>query len=86
MIINNNEFEVTREIEVWPLGIPMDAQLHPLISSDSMGYITDGVTMRVKDGILSITLSRKSGIVLRYNSYEAVSSEEFWADNFIDFT
>jgi alpha-glucosidase len=43
------------------------------------------VTRRVKDGILSITLSRKSGIVLRYNSHEAVSSEEFWADNFFDF-
>ena len=85
VIINNNEFEVTREIEVWPLGIPRDAQLHSLISSDSMGYITDGVTRRVKDGILSITLSRKSGIVLRYNSHEAVSSEEFWADNFFDF-
>ena len=50
-----------------------------------MGYITDGVTVRVKDGILTLTLSRKSGTVLRYNSFEAVSDEEFWADNFFDF-
>ena len=83
--INNNDFEVTKEIPVWTLGIPLDAKLHPLLTSDNMGYITDGVTVRVKDGILTLTLSRKSGTVLRYNSFEAVSDEEFWADNFFDF-
>ena len=85
IVINNNDFEVTREIEVWPAGIPMDAKLHPLITSDNVGYITDGAVQRAKDGVLSITLSRRSGIILRYNSFEAVSSEEFWADNFLDF-
>ncbi len=85
IVINNNDFEVTREIEVWPAGIPMDAKLHPLITSDNVGYITDGPVQRAKDGVLSITLSRRSGIILRYNSFEAVSSEEFWADNFLDF-
>ncbi len=84
--INNNDFEVTKEIPVWTLGIPLDAKLHPLVTSDNLGYITDGVTVRVKDGILTLTLSRKSGTVLRYNSFEAVSDEEFWADNFFDFT
>ncbi len=85
VVINNNDFEVTKEITVWPAGIPRDAKLHPEISSDNMGFVLDGAPIRVKDGILTITLSRKSGTVLRYNSFEAVSDEEFWADNFIDF-
>ena len=83
--INNNDYEVTREIEVWPAGIPMEATMHVLMSSDSVGFVTDSATIRVKDGILTLTLSRRSGAVLRYNSFEAVSKEEFWADNFIDF-
>ena len=85
VVLNNNDFEVTREFEVWPIGIPMEAQLHPLIISDNVGFVVDGATIRVKNGILAITLSRRSGVVLRYNSFEAVSSEEFWADNFVDF-
>ncbi len=83
--INNNDFEVTKEIEVWPIGIPRDGKLTPLISSDSVGFITDGAQYRAKDGVLTLTLSRKSGIVLRYNSFEPVSDEEFWNDNFFDF-
>ena len=84
--INNNDFEVTKEISVWALGIPRDAKLHPLMTSDNVGYRTDGSVLRVKDGVLTLTLSRKSGTVLRYNSFEAVSDEEFWADNYFEFT
>ena len=83
--INNNDFEVTKEIEVWQTGIPRDANLSTLLSSDYTGYIKDGSTVRVKDGVLTLTLSRKSGIVLRYNSFAPVSDDEFWADNFFDF-
>ena len=83
--INNNDYEVTKEIEIWPLGIPMDAKLQPLIISDSVGYITEAATVRAKNGVLTLTLSRKSGIVLRYDSFEAVSDEEFWADNYFEF-
>ncbi len=83
--INNNDFEVTKEIEVWQTGIPRDANLSTLLSSDYTGYIKDGSTVRVKDGVLTLTLSRRSGIVLRYNSFAPVSDDEFWADNFFDF-
>lgn len=83
--INNNDFEVTKEIEVWTTGVPMDAKLSTLLSSDNTGYNTDESTLRVKNGVLTLTLSRKSGIVLRYNSFAPVSDDEFWADNFFDF-
>jgi len=63
----------------------MDAKLQPLIISDSVGYITEAATVRAKNGVLTLTLSRKSGIVLRYDSFEVVSDEEFWADNYFEF-
>ncbi|MBQ6588482.1 MAG: alpha-glycosidase [Butyrivibrio sp.] len=83
--INNNDFEVTKEIEVWPTGIPRDTKLSTLITSDYTGYNTDGSTVRVKDGVLTLTLSRRSGTVLRYNSFAPVTDDEFWADNYFDF-
>ncbi len=83
--INNNSFEVTREIEVWPLGIPRDAKCKQLICSDGKGYDTSGATKTIKDGVLSLTMSRNTGYVIRYDSFGAVSDEEFWSDNIIEF-
>ena len=83
--INNNSFEVTREIEVWQLGIPRDTKLRQLIVSDGTGFDATVTTKTVNDGVLSLTMSRNTGYVLRYNSYAAVSDEEFWSDNVIEF-
>ena len=83
--INNNSFEVTRDIEVWPMGIPKDARFKQLIVSDVKGYDTSETFKSTKDGILSLTMSRNTGYVLRYDSFEAKSDEEFWADNFFKF-
>ncbi len=83
--INNNSFEVTREIEVWPLGIPKDAKCRQLICSDGKGYDTSETMKTVKNGVLSLTMTRNTGYVLRYDSYGAVSDEEFWSDNIIEF-
>ena len=83
--INNNSFEVTRDIQVWPLGIPRDAVFKQLLVSDGTGFDTAPTTKSVKDGILYLTMSRNTGYVLRYDSFEAVSDEEFWSDNFFKF-
>lgn len=85
VFINNNEFEVTKDIDVSALGIPKDAFLNQLILSDGSGFRTDIGGMRVKNNILTITLSRLSGLVLRYDSHAPISAEEFWADNTLDF-
>jgi alpha-glucosidase len=85
VFINNNEFEVTKDIDVSALGIPKDAFLNQLILSDGSGFRTDIGGMRVKNNILTITLSRLSGLVLRYDSHAPISTEEFWADNTLDF-
>lgn len=83
--INNNSFEITREIEVWPMGVPGDAGFVQLIASDAREYDTSQVRRTAKNGVLSLTMSRNAGYVLRYDSFEAVSDEEFWSDNFISF-
>ena len=76
---------MTKEIDITPTGMPADAALSNMIQTDSLGFIVGSGQERAKDGILTVTLSRKSGTVLRYDSTSPVTSEEFWADNFIDF-
>jgi alpha-glucosidase len=85
VIINNNEYEVTKEIQVMPVGIPKDAILTRLMLTDGMGFIDSKNEMRVKDGILTVSVSRKSGLILRYDSMAPTTSDGFWADNFISF-
>ena len=85
VFINNNEFEVTKDIDVSALGIPLDARLSQLILTDGSGFRTEIGSSKVKNGILTITLSRLSGLVLRYDSHAPISTEEFWADNTLDF-
>ena len=67
------------------MGIPKDAQFKQLIVSDSKGFDTAPTTKTEKDGILSLTMSRNTGYVLRYDSFEATTDEEFWSDNFFGF-
>ncbi len=83
--INNNSFEITREIQVWPVGIVGDTQLSQIMVSDATGFDTAPVIKHVKNGVLSLTMSRNSGYVLRYESYSAVTDEEFWSDNEFNF-
>ena len=83
--INNNSFEVTRDIQVWPMGVPKDSVFKQLLVSDCTGFDSSAATKTVKDGILCLTMSRNTGYVLRYDSFEAVSDEEFWSDNFFKF-
>ncbi len=83
--INNNDFMETKEIEVWPLGIPRNAKLSVLMKTDNAGYYTTNTTFSVVEGVLTLTLPARGAAILRYNSFEAVSSDEFWAENELDF-
>ena len=83
--INNNGFEITRDFEVWPMGVPLDAKFKQLMMTDGAGFDTSPSIKTAKDGILSLTMSRNAGYVLRFDSFEAVSDEEFWTDNSLSF-
>ena len=83
--INLNSYEVTRDIRVWQMGIPKESKLSQLIVTDSTGFSTDAASKSVKNGVLSLTMSRFSGTVLRYDSFGPVTDEEFWSDNEFNF-
>ncbi|MCR5155065.1 MAG: glycoside hydrolase family 13 protein [Butyrivibrio sp.] len=83
--INLNSYEVTRDIQVWQMGIPKEAKLSRLIVTDSTGFSTDAASKSVRNGVLSLTMSRFSGTVLRYDSFGPVTDEEFWSDNEFNF-
>ncbi|WP_026517666.1 alpha-glycosidase [Butyrivibrio sp. MC2021] len=83
--VNNNDFMVTKEIEVWPLGIPRDAKVSVMLKTDNSGYYTSNNAFTAVDGTLTLTLSARGAAILRYNSFEAVSNDEFWAENELDF-
>jgi len=83
--INLNSYEVTRDIRVWQMGIPKESKLSQLIVTDSTGFSTDAPSKSVKNGVLSLTMSRFSGTVLRYDSFGPVTDEEFWSDNEFNF-
>ncbi len=84
-VVNNNDFEVTKEIEIWPLGIPRDAKLKTLIVSDNSGYWLSNNEVLSKNGVITVTLSARSASLIRYNSFEAAGTDDFWADNTLDF-
>jgi alpha-glucosidase len=83
--VNNNDFMVTKEIEVWPLGIPREAIVSLLLKTDNSGYYTSNNPFTVSGGVLTLTLPARGAAILRYNSFEAVSSDRFWEENELDF-
>ena len=58
---------------------------HVETPTDQTGFGTSSATKTVTDGVLSLTMSRNTGYVLRFNSFQAVTDEEFWSDNVIEF-
>lgn len=83
--INNNSFEITRDFAVWPVGVAGDVHMTQMMVSDATGFDTATTPKHVRDGVLSLTMSRNSGYILRYDSYSAVTDEEFWSDNEFNF-
>jgi len=83
--LNNNTYSVTKEIEVWQLGIPEGAILNRLIETGIKGYDTNSYEIRVKDGKITITLPALSSVVFRYDSENELSREDFWANNTFEF-
>ncbi len=65
VLINNNDYEVTRKLQLWPLGIPSKCRLKRLMLTTARGYSVRAQEYPVEEGEISITLSATSAIVLR---------------------
>lgn len=66
ILVNNNDYEITRELSVWYLGIPKECMLKQLLLTTAEGYTTEDKEYPVTAGKVSITLPKTSAIILRY--------------------
>lgn len=67
ILVNNNDYEITKELSVWYLGIPKECMLKQLLLTTAEGYTTENREYPVVAGKVSITLPKTSAIILRYS-------------------
>lgn len=76
ILINNSDQEVTRELSVWELGIPREAEMTRLMLTDREGFHTEPVKLPVRGGKIWISVPPVSGIVLQHKDPETNVCEE----------
>ena len=67
VLINNNDYEITKELSVWYLGIPKECIMKCLILTTAEGYTTEGKEYPVISGKITVTLPPTAAIVLKYS-------------------
>ncbi len=67
VLVNNNDYEITKELSVWDLGIPKECILKRLILTTAEGYTTENKEYPVISGKVTITLPPTSAIILKYS-------------------
>ncbi|MCM1539918.1 MAG: glycoside hydrolase family 13 protein [Blautia sp.] len=65
ILINNNDYPVTKRVFVWEVGIPKAGKVKALIRTDEDGYHLDGQEYEVKAGKIVIELPKTSAIILK---------------------
>ena len=68
MVINNNDYEVTKNIIVWTLGVPKDAVVVRQILTDENGFTTQPVEYTLVGGCVELTMPKTSAVVLSYRA------------------
>ena len=66
VVVNNNEYAVTKDIIVWHLGIPKECIMERLMLTYADGFTTEQMEYRVTTGKIILTLPPTSAIVLRH--------------------
>ena len=74
ILINNNDYEITRNINVWQLGMPKECILKMLILTTADGYTTQLKEYPVLSGKADITLPPTSAIILQHKNEKESSS------------
>lgn len=62
-VVNNNDHEVTRKLEVWALGVPKETKMMRVMLTDENGFTTEQVEYKVEGGRLEVTLGRTSAAI-----------------------
>ncbi len=66
VVVNNNDYEVTRSVAIWHLGIPKRSVVKRLMLTTSEGFTTQEEEYVVEAGKVKLTLPKTSAIVLHY--------------------
>ena len=77
ILVNNNDYEITREVSVWYLGIPKECVLNCLMLTTAEGYSTDPKQYPVISGKVRVTLPATSAIVLRHEKPKEQQERKF---------
>ena len=75
VIINNDQYAHTVDLDVWPLGIPDDAVLMQMMYVTENAHSTAPVKYPIENGVLNISLPKSSSVVLRYVAAEDEKEE-----------
>ena len=62
-VVNNNDHEVTKKLEVWSMGIPKEAVVTRVLLTDENGFSTESVEYKVEGGRLEVTLPKTSAAI-----------------------
>ena len=66
ILVNNNNHEITKELSVLYLGVPLECTMKRLLLTDADGYTTEEKEYPVISGNVTVTLPATSAIILRY--------------------
>ncbi len=66
VIVNNNDYEVTKEICVWHLGMPKECTMKRLMLTSALGFTIEAEEYPVTAGKILVTLPPTSAMVLRH--------------------
>ncbi len=66
ILVNNNNYSITRDIYVWDLGTPKHGKMRVLLWTDEYGYSLGGHDYEVTGGRIRIELPRTCAVILKY--------------------
>ena len=68
ILVNNNDYEIKKEVSVWYLGIPKECALNCLMLTTAEGYSTEPKQYPVISGKVRVVLPATSAIILRHEN------------------
>lgn len=77
ILVNNNDYEITKEWSVWYLGIPKECVLSRLILTTAEGYSTEAKEYPVISGKVKVVLPPTSAVILRHENRTERSFPQF---------
>ncbi|MBR1854869.1 MAG: alpha-glycosidase [Lachnospiraceae bacterium] len=66
ILINNNDYTVTREVTVWEAGVPKHGRMKVLLQTSNEGYHLNGQTYDIHVGKIIMELPPTSATIIKY--------------------